>query len=172
MTTFPIDDTERLALLNTKAFTEELLKNYYPQLFLLLNQVGYRLQELKPEMDLGLLQSVHQKMNEELDEIYRKEKLVLFPFLLKLEEEQKTSDSCKPFKNVKYHYTYLVSTTQQFKTLLAPVIKSSGKQKELKELKETLLCFERFLIKIQISKENYLFRKFRNCCASCKSLQL
>lgn len=169
MISFNIEDTENLEQLSVQAFTEELVKNYYPRLFLNLNRIGYALQDHKYLLEEDLL-SIHQKMNDELTEMYRKEKLFLFPLLLRLEEEHKTSDSCKPFKNVKYHYTYLVSTIQQFKTHLNQSIRECGALEELYELKDLVQQFEQDLIKVQHCKEQSLYKKFRSCSNSCKSL--
>lgn len=151
-------------------FTEELIGHLYPLLFLNLNRIGYLLQDLQPLPEKSLLLAIHQKMNEEMTEIYRKEKQVLFPMLLQLEKENKTSDSCKPFKNVKYHYTYLISTTQQFKTQLNQAIREQAALKELNELKDLAQLFEEDLISIQKNKEENLFKKFRDCNGGCKSL--
>src|SRR6218665_1186659 len=104
--------------LSVKDFTERLLQHNYPRLFLSLSQIEMILRSLRQGMDISMLQSVLQKMNEEMNEIYRKEKVLLFPLLLDLEATQRTAESCMPFKNVKYHYTCLVSTIQQFKALL------------------------------------------------------
>lgn len=170
MTTFNADAIEKMERPDVHTFTAKLMESAYPQLFLVLNQIGYLLQNLRPLFEKSLLISIHQKMNDELTEIYRKEKQVLFPLLLQLEKERKTSDSCKPFKNVKYHYTYLVSTTQQFKTQLNQAIWEQKELKELHELKDQVQRFEEDLIKMQHNKEQNLFKKFRDCSGSCKSL--
>jgi hypothetical protein len=168
MTTLVVENTEKLEKLGIKAFTDELLKNYYPQLFLLLNQIDHFLQTIVFDLDVHHLQAVHVKMNGEMEEIYRKEKNMLFPLLLQLDQEHKTSDSCKPFKKVKYHFTYLVSTAQQFKTLLNQFIDDRKKTEELNIIKGILLEFEQAVIRIQACKEKYLFKPFRNCSGSCK----
>lgn len=170
MTTFNANDTEKPEQSDVQTFTEELIKNYYPQLFLILNRISYLLQDLQPLSEKSLLLSIHQKMNEEMTEIYRKEKQVLFPLLLQLEKEHKVSDSCKPFKNVKYHYTYLVSTTQQFKTQLNQAIREQSVLKDLYEIRDQVQLFEQELIKVQKNKEQNLFKKFRDCSGSCKPL--
>ncbi|MFA6060119.1 MAG: hypothetical protein WC756_18090 [Taibaiella sp.] len=170
MTTFNADAIEKLEKSDVHTFTENLMESIYPRLFLNLNRIGYLLQDLKHVPGEDWLISIHQKMNDELTQIYRKEKQVLFPLLLQLEKEHKTSDSCKPFKNVKYHYTYLVSTTQQFKTHLNQAIREYEELKELYELKDQIQQFEEDLIKVQHNKEQNLFKKFRNCSGGCKSL--
>lgn len=170
MISFNADDTEKLEESDVHTFTEELMEYYYPSLFLSLNKMGYLLHDLKPLPEKNLLLSIHQKMNEEMTEIYRKEKQILFPLLLQLEKENKTSDSCKPFKNVKYHYTYLISTTQQFKTQLNQAIREQGTLQELYELKDLVQLFEEELISVQKNKEQNLFKKFRDCNGGCKSL--
>jgi hypothetical protein len=170
METFKAGNTKNLEEPNVHTFKEELMNDCYPRLFLNLNRIGYLLQDLKHLPGERLLLSIHQKMTDELTEIYQKEKLYLFPLLLQLEKEHKTSDSCKPFKNVKYHYTYLVSTTQQFKTQLNQAIWEQKELKELHELKDQVQQFEEELIKVQHNKEQKLFKKFRDCSGGCKSL--
>ena len=172
MNTVIAADAEKLIHLSVKPFTEALLKRFYPQLFLLLNKMDFQIKALKPEIDTTLLQAVQAKMNEELDELYRREKLVLFPFLQRLEEEHKLSDSCKPFKNIKYHYTYLVSTLQQFKTLLNQMILEKERIDDVQYLKYASMEFEKSLIAVQQCKERHLFKKFRNCSGSCKTFEL
>jgi len=164
-------DTEKLINLSVKPFTEAILKRFYPQLFLMLNQMDFQVKGLKPELDVSLLLTVQAKMNEELDELYRREKLVLFPYLQRLEGEHKLSDTCKPFKNVKYHYTYLLSTAQQFKTLINQAMHDGERVDDLQSLKETILDFEKALITVQQCKEQHLYRKFRNCSGSCKTFE-
>jgi iron-sulfur cluster repair protein YtfE (RIC family) len=170
MATLNADEIEKLEKHDVHTLTDKLMKSAYPQLFLVLNQIGYLIQDLKPLLEKSLLLSIHQKMNGELTEIYQKEKQILFPLLLQLEKEKKASDSCKPFKNVKYHYTYLVSTTQQFKTQLNQALWQQKELKELQELKDLVQRFEEELIKVQHNKEQNLFKKFRNCSGGCKSL--
>jgi hypothetical protein len=164
------DDTKKTEGPDVYIFTEDLMEHHYPHLFLNLNKIGYLLEDIKSLHEKSLLLSIHQKMNEEMTEIYRKEKQVLFPLLLQLEKEHKTSDSCKPFKNVKYHYTYLISTTQQFKTQLNQAIREQSASKELHELKGQVQLFEEELISVQKDKEQNLFKKFRDCSGGCKSL--
>jgi hypothetical protein len=89
MTTFNAEEIEKLEKHDVHTLTEKLIKSTYPQLFLILNQIGYLLQDLKPLLEKSLLLSIHQKMNDELTEIYRKEKQVLFPLLLQLEKEER-----------------------------------------------------------------------------------
>lgn len=171
MTTGIADNMERLATLKTKAFTEELLHYYYPPLFLLLDHTGHLLQELQEGLDISLLQSAHNRMNREMRALHLKEQHELFPLLLQLEADEVTSESCQPFKNVKQHYTGLLAATQQLKTFLFQLMQDLDRPGELQDITDKVRQFEQALIRIQNAKEQYLFRPFRNCNNSCKTVQ-
>lgn len=158
-----------LSGLQTGPQTRILLDEIYPLLFGQLNTLNESLAKLKQEPGNTLADTALLKMNEELDELYRKEKLVLYPFLLQLEAEQKQSDCCKPFKNVKKHYTCLLATGTQLLGLLEPE-GSVNPQPAKVSARQLLGNFIQMLIKVQLHKEKYLLARFRNCTGSCKSI--
>jgi len=94
---------EDLKNLPLKSFLNVLLDDVYPFLFSELNRAEACISALSSEFDMDVLNSTCKKILSEFDELYRKEKLVLFPFLLKLENENKKSENCTPFKNIKAH---------------------------------------------------------------------
>lgn len=168
MSTLPLLKLENLKEGPVRTFTKEFIEVYYPHLFLVLNRIGYKLEAFSDDGDLPLLQSILKKMNEELDEMFRKEKLVLFPYLERLESEQKKSEGCEPFKSVKGHYTTLLTAVQHFKAVLQ---EGNEEPSGLEALKGSIDVFEQALIKLQYYKEKFLFQPYRECRGgNCKNL--
>lgn len=164
-------EQQSLPVESVGTFLNRLVAEHYPQLYRKLTKIGALLQDLS-ESEPGIipLQSIQMKIRSEMDELCRQEEETIFPLLFRLEQEQKKADSCKPFKAVKYHYSYLVSTLQQFKTQLLPLIRERKELLDLMLLKEGIMQFEQSLITVQRDKEQKLFNRFRNCNNGCKTL--
>lgn len=166
-----LSTAEKLNTLNVKSFIDGIAAQYYSDIFSKLNHIQQTIENIDDKLDMSLMRPVHTIMEEQADEIFRKEKLVLYPFLLQLEAEGKKSPSCKPFKSVKYHFTYLISTIQQFKTLLrqlrADVLVFGV---ELDMLNSEIALLEKQLIEFQNIKERHLFNRFKDCNSQgCKA---
>lgn len=165
------ENMEKWATLPVKDVTHSLIEVYYPQLFLVLDSLGEQIRNLGTEFDFNLGLSIHVKMNEELEELFRKEKVVLLPYLQQLETEQKKSEGCKPFKNVKNHYTNLLARSRELQSLTEELqLQEHSASDLLKYIKKQVLQFEEALINVQYCKEKYLFRRFRSCTGNCKSI--
>lgn len=147
-----------------------ILSQYYPTLFSFLTSLHSNIQDLLPEQDISVFLSLQVKMNEELDEIYRREKLVLFPFLKQLEAKQQMSDSCKPFKTVKNHFGNLLAVTNQLLALLQQMPKDNDTRLQYDPITDITLQFKQQIIYVQDIKEQYLFGRFRNCNGGCKTM--
>ncbi|WP_078831570.1 hypothetical protein [Sediminibacterium ginsengisoli] len=161
-------ETDQLREMPAMQFTETVISRVYPVLFGQVSGIGEYMQQLFPGNDERIYQSLLNKIYSELDDQYRKEKLVLFPFILQLQAENKLAESCKPFKSVKTHYTsMLVLLTEIRENLRAgDVIPVTG---SIQELVNLLQVFEKNLVAVHVTKDKYLFAPFRSC-KGCKSL--
>lgn len=155
--------------LSTSTFVDILLSDAYPDVFAQLNKLQEKLQELSQEYREEILLHFFQKIESEWDEMYRKEKLVLFPFILTLEEEHKTSDSCKPFKNVKQHYTAVLQSIVQLKLYLDDLLSANDTPTDIQIGLQQLNTIEKTMIRLQTNKDRHLFAKFKNC-TGCQNI--
>lgn len=152
-------------------YRDKLIKVLYPEIYGKLTRIGALLQDMiESEPQMALLQSIQMKMRSELDELCRQEDELIFPLLLQLEQEERKADNCKSFKTVKFHYTQLISMLQQFKALLLQLAGNSEEPGALMLLNDKVADFEALLIKVQINKEQTVFKQFRNCNNGCKAL--
>ena len=161
-------ETDQLRVMPAIQFTETVISWVYPVLFGQVSRIGEYMLQLFPGNGERLCQSLLNKIYGELDDQYRKEKLVLFPFILQLQAENKLAESCKPFKSVKTHYTSILVLLTEIKDNLrsGDVIPVTG---SIPELVNLLQIFEKDLVAVHVTKDRYLFAPFRNC-KGCKSL--
>lgn len=80
-------------------FADKLQNNSYPELFDLLNNVRDKIDMLSNEMDISLEQAILNKLFSLLEELFSKEKLVILPYILKLEKEGKRLQNDSLIKN-------------------------------------------------------------------------
>ena len=109
-----------------------------------------------------------EKIFRETEALYQKEKLVLFPFIAGLLAEGKKSESCAPFKNVKLHYTALLTLLQTLRAQLAII---SAEEKAAAGIVSCMDKFEKNLIELQKSKDEYLFKPLKSC-NGCTTLKI
>ena len=100
----------------------------------------------------------------EFEILQNKERLMLLPFLLELEKTNSKSENCTTFKDVKKHFTSLISNLQLLKKLLISECQQSF---VFNDLLQQVNAFESTLIEIQKTKDKYYFLKFKNC-TGCK----
>lgn len=148
------------------AFAEDLFGNAYPFMFGLKNDIHFFVAGLDAKENTGGILTLLNHINIEFDEYHTKEKLVLFPLLEKLEAEGEKAESCSPFRNVKTHYTAILS-------LLVSLKDCSGDLEDEEAIAGLLSLvnqFEQSLIGLQISKDKNLYSKFKNCSHGCGKL--
>ena len=150
----------------------ELMKKFldeiYPSLFTKsaeLISLAVRLSCTNTENDPAV---TAEKIFRETDALYQKEKLVLFPFIAGLLRDGKKSESCAPFKNVKLHYTALLSLIQAMRAELKEI---PGEEKAVMALSAGMDAFEKTLIHLQKTKDQYLFGPLRSC-SGCTKLKV
>lgn len=162
MNTMDITNIDSLDNLGTIDFTEVLLHSVYPGMFMLLKEAGQNISEMEIYGDVALLSSIHQRMTDELDEMCRKEKLVLFPYLVKLESQKNCVGCATAFKNIKQHYNCILSLLQETRQIFKNLSPTIGEKQSLKDIKDAFAEFEVILIKMYYKKELFLFTKFKN----------
>ncbi len=156
----------RLATLSSAQQIQLLLEEIYPQLFQQLKTLNDTLSIWTEEPDNSPRNALLFQMNQELIQLYRKEQLELYPFLLELQAAGKQSDCCSPFKKVKIHYTSLLSAGAQLQQLL----ELQAATEPAPDAGQALDHFLQKLISAQIHKEKYVLTPFRNCTGSCKTI--
>jgi len=162
------EEAQKMKTPDAGALIDELLDDYYPPLFLLINQLHFMLETAAPARTRDRLMPLQNRMSEEMEALYQKEKKVLFPLLLRLEADGDTSENCQPFKNVKHHFTQLVSVIQQYKHALRDTERPQLPDMDAEKI---LLELEQRLIQLQLHKERFLFKPFRSCSGNCQSIE-
>ena len=153
-----VNKVESLTKLGTRDYIDKLYTEFYPELFELLGDMGNQVRSCEDYTDTGAILTILGNMTNELQEMTNKEKFVLFPYLLKLEEENKKCCNEKPFENLKHHLTnirgavndltYFNQTLKEENTEVAGTIQS------------LLNDFEETLTALQDHKERFLYRKY------------
>jgi len=146
-------------------FMDDLIKEVYPLLFEQLYTIQSKF-VLLDSSNKAIQVALSEKIGLEMDAIYSKEKLVLFPFIRTLHSRQQKSESCKPFKNVKLHYSSMLSLLTELKASLAGEEESQAGG-AISQVQQSLKSFEKKLVMLQITKDKYLFAHFRSC-QGCK----
>lgn len=136
---------------------EEIMKAGYPVLFDLVHVLSRSIGLLQAEGSSAGLQQLAEQIHTELDECYRKEKLVLFPYIKKLWKTAQKSETCAPFKHVKVHYTKMLALLSRIK----PEVSAGS------TAADAICNFEKELIRLQLIKERELFAPYRSC-TGCK----
>lgn len=147
-----------------------LIDEVYPEYYNQINCLDTAIQHLKVNFNTSVLESTFLKVVEAWEEIYRKEKHVLFPYLMQLISLKQLADSCKPFKNIKHHYTLLIHYLQELRTQLKDVENTSAHEIVFYTLWQQINYFQQNMIALQIFKDKYLFSQFKNCSGQCKNL--
>ena len=159
MTSAYLQRVESLTLLGTKDYINKLCEDTYPELYDILYNTGEKIKNCEQYDEVVTLSSIYENICNELDELVRKEKYVLFPYILKLEEEGRKSENGKPIKNIKNHYSNVLGAINQFHDILI-----SNQQFDCADAfniaNENLSEFEEMFTALQDHKERFLYRKF------------
>ena len=160
---------EDLKNLSVQSFTQLLINDLYPFVYSEINKLEQRISQLKPDYDVELLATIEKKIYADFDALYRKEKLVLFPYVLKLDEENTKSENCTPFKNTKLHYTSMVNHITSARELVSHFFVNDANNETIIDLNHTLSHLAETMIEIQFIKEKYFFKNYKNC-GGCKPI--
>lgn len=143
-----------------KEFSDQLHNQYYPEFYTVLNSMHDCIELLNGDYDLYLVESSLESVRREMDEMVQKEKLILFPYLTKLEQDHKYIESGTPFNSTRQHfnsiYRYLVVALE---TLLNIYFTDSN-MPCLQRLQTLLNWWKDELKNIQDLKDDYYYPKF------------
>ena len=112
------------------------------------------------------LSPILEKIQSELDAMFRQEKYVLFPYLEKLVSTDQKSDSCSPFKVISRYYTTLLKLCTEIISLLQ---KTTSTDVEESAAFNAVVTFRDLLMESHKAKERLLYQEFKSC-SGCKSL--
>lgn len=144
-------------------FSHVMMEEIYPNYFRMLEDLRTYTRQYLVDFDIVFISSCLAKLYSELDEMYRKEKLVLFPFLVKLEQEGKRADSCASFKNTKQHYVAIKHQLDHTIDYLKELPKEDGEFDFVKVLEHALVRFDHDMTYLQSLKDEQYYPKFKNC---------
>jgi iron-sulfur cluster repair protein YtfE (RIC family) len=149
--------------LSVKSFTQVLINDVYPLIFNELTRLEDCLSPMKADYDTELLDSTLRKVYSEFDELYRKEKLVLFPFIIQLDSENTKAENCTPFKNIKVHYTSMVHHIVKAQDIIANFFITADNQESLDCMRKTLYEIRDCITETQYIKEKHIYPNFKSC---------
>ncbi len=159
---------EDLKNLSLKSFTQVLTNDLYPFVYSELNKFEAYIEEMKSDYDVEILETMEKKIYSEFDELYRKEKLVLFPYVIKLDEENTKSENCTPFKNTKIHYTSMVNHITTARGIISNFFVNDSNNETIINLNHILIHLAEMMIEVQFIKEKHFFKNYKNC-SGCNS---
>lgn len=153
---------------STEAMMEQTLQVIYPFLFLKVNALCLSLNS-DPSTDENFrVRRLLDKLQAELDSMYRQEKYLLFPFIEKLLRENKLSDSCAPFNIVKGHYKTALRLCAEIKAIPENMpLSEPYEENPDSEFIDSISGFIDLLIQSHQLKETYLYRPLKSCLG-CK----
>jgi hypothetical protein len=152
-----------------EVFFEILFNQYYPQQFEIFNQSNECIRMLKHDFEVDMLESSMRKAYNEFDEMIRKEKLVLFPYILKLKAENKKTENCTSFKNTKQHHQTLIKCIETALDTLANTFINDTNSYCIKSLSQNINQLYFNFIELQNIKDKEYFKQYKSC-NGCKSL--
>lgn len=153
---------------STKDKIRIIMLYFYPRSFARLDAIIHAVRSL--EIHNPLLLTLTRELTREIEEMHRKEKFTLFPFLLALEEGNKKADCCQPFNDTKAHYTHIHTTLVKLTGAIQDTMNLHGHPKELQLLLQQIGNFQADIAYLHEQKEAHLFNKFKDCNSNCKPL--
>lgn len=139
--------------LTLQQFIEAVLNDWYPDLFQELDMMDDCIYSLRRDYELDIIDTGIKKVYQELDELYRKEKMVIFPYLLKLDEEHKKPENAIPFQGLKQHYNAMIKSLITTRDALENLFVTEGNEACVERLLETIEHFKSELEELQLIKE-------------------
>lgn len=149
---------EDLVNLDDETFVFKLVSDIYPQYFKLLSHIREELNPIYNEPFAAILSGIYQKIVFEWDEMFRKEKFFLFPYLVSLKKENKKAESAKAFNYVKPNYTSLLFLLKELKLSLNPAKELLLQNYE--NILQEIEVFEHNITKLQTIKEETIYSKY------------
>jgi hypothetical protein len=160
-----IDSFKKLSI---NDFFEKLNFELYPSLYSELNLIDDLIEALKFEVDVNMCQSLLKKIYLEFDEMTRKEKHVLFPYVLKLTEENVKATSCSAFKNTKVHHTSILQACDECLVIIENFFINSSNASTIETLAFEVKKLKNVFYDLQFIKDNVFYNKVKSCSGCTK----
>lgn len=148
-----VKEISQLKNQSLKLFVDAVLNDCYPELFHEMSMMDECIQILKKDYELDVIDTGLIKVYKEFDELYRKEKMVIFPYLLKLEEEHKKPDNTLPFKGLKQHYNAMIKSLITTREALENLFITEGNEACVERLLDIIQHFKTEQEELQKIKE-------------------
>lgn len=148
-----VQEISQLKNLNLKQFVEAVLNDWYPELFHELSMMDDCIHILKRDYELDIIDTGIKKVYHEFDELYRKEKMVIFPYLMKLEDEHKKPENAAPFQGLKHHHNAMIKSLLTTRDALENLFVTEGNEACVERLLDTIEHFKAELEELQHIKE-------------------
>lgn len=158
MTNSYLQKVESLTKLGAKEYIDQLFEEVYPSLYEMLGSLITEIKRCEDLNETAAVTSIVQNMTSELDEMTNKEKIVLFPYILKMVEENKRSSNGKPVESIKQHFKNLLTGVNDL-TYFNQQIEEEHKD-SCARIQHCLNDFEETLTALQDHKERFLYRKY------------
>ncbi len=143
------------------AAMEDLLEKKYPNLFDRLNQVYESLLAIKEQVKVELLFAIHDNLNIKLEDLFRREKLVLFPFLKAwIRNPQIQQSPIPPINTVFQQFNKIISELKAFQQNLFQFIAQNKDYEDLDNLSKMIHVFESDCKVMQHYKVHHIFVHF------------
>lgn len=130
-----------------------MVNDFYPELFHEMSTMNDCVLMLKKDYELDVIDSGLKKVYQELDALYRKEKMVIFPYLIKLEEEHKKPINIIPFQGLRQHHNAMIRSLITSRDALENLFVTEGNEACVERLLDTLQHFKTELEELQQIKE-------------------
>ncbi len=132
----------------------QIVEVYYPELFRQLNNISNVILENSNDIDLTVQSAILERINKELDSLYRKNKLLLFPFIEKKISQggKLASPSPTAFSWVISGHQEVLQTTRHFKESIGRLMMEEN-SKSIKEMSDYLQQFESSFIFLKLTME-------------------
>jgi hypothetical protein len=149
-----------------ESFKEKLFDHWYPHIYEVLKKLELQAALLIENYSLEGFDTYIKKISTEFDNLYSKEKLVLYPFLAKLGHENKRAENCSPFKNVKVHHTAMLNAAQSAADYLQNIFATDNNIEQISAVNTLLQDFIATAEELQWIKDSGYYIRFKNC-AGC-----
>lgn len=147
---------------------KQTLEEIYPLLFTEARALPHLLDHDAATDETITMGRLLDKLMAELDNMFRQEKFLLFPYIQQLLQQNKLSDSCAPFNMIKGHYSTMLRICAEIKMLEGKAWVDEGFHPLVeKSFFLSVTDFIDLLVQSHQAKEQYLYKPLKSCLG-CK----
>ncbi len=143
---------------DTTEYINNILKVTYPANFDLLHDLQIALENCSYDIDTIVLDSILIKISRTWEDLYMKEKLVLFPYILQLNSQNKQVNNCNTLNNIRQHFNLIKIYINNFRHNL----EAEESNEIINDLKLKMQNFDTAITYTQHQKEIHLYNQL-NC---------